>query len=89
MASVEVFTVPSCSYCVRAKRLLADKGIAFTEYDCSVDDAALERVRAATTRKSFPQIFIDGKGIGGFDDLYRLDRDGSLDRLLTDGGSDR
>jgi glutaredoxin 3 len=83
MATVEIYTVPVCSYCVRAKQLLRDKGIAFTEYDCSIDDAALERVCAANTSKTFPQIFINGKGIGGFDDLYRLDREGALDRLLV------
>ena len=87
MASVDIYSVPSCAYCVRAKQLLSAKGIAFTEYDCSIDDAALERVRAATTRRTFPQIFINGEGIGGFDDLYRLDREGSLDRLLADGAS--
>ena len=85
MASVEIYSVPACSYCVRAKQLLAGKGIAFTEYDCSIDDAALERVRTLTTRKTFPQIFINGESIGGFDELSKLDRDGLLDRLLTAG----
>jgi len=83
MASVEIYSVPACSYCVRAKQLLAGKGVAFTEYDCSVDDAALERVRKLTTRKTFPQIFIHGRGIGGFDELSKLDRDGELDRMLA------
>jgi glutaredoxin 3 len=83
MAAVEIYSVPACAYCDRAKQLLAGKGIAFTEFDCSVDDAALERVRTMTTRKTFPQIFIDGEGIGGYDDLVRLDRDGTLDRLLA------
>lgn len=85
MASVEIYSVPACTYCVRAKQLLAGKGVAFTEYDCSVDDAALERVRTLTTRRTFPQIFINGEGIGGFDELSTLDRDGALDRLLTTG----
>ena len=87
MASVEIYSVPVCSYCVRAKQLLAGKGVDFTEYDCSVDDAALERVRKLTTRKTFPQIFINGEGIGGFDELYDLERDGSLDRLLAAGNA--
>jgi len=85
MASVEIYSVPACGYCVRAKQLLAGKSIAFTEYDCSVDDAALERVRTLTTRRTFPQIFINGEGIGGFDELSKLDRDGALDRLLPAG----
>lgn len=87
MALVEIYSVPACSYCVRAKQLLSGKGIAFTEYDCSVDDAALERVRALTTRKTFPQIFINGEGIGGFDELYHLDREGALERLLAAAGA--
>lgn len=87
MASVEIYSVPACSYCVRAKQLLAAKGIAFTEYDCSVDDDALERVRTLTTRKTFPQIFINGESVGGFDELSKLDRDGLLDPLLTAGNA--
>jgi len=81
MASVEIYSVPACAYCVRAKQLLASKHIPFTEYDCSVDDDALTRVRTLTTRKTFPQIFIDGENIGGFDELAKLDREGALDRL--------
>jgi glutaredoxin 3 len=85
MASIEIYSVPACSYCVRAKQLLAAKGVAFTEYDCSVDDAAFERIRTLTTRKTFPQIFINGEGIGGFDELSKLERDGDLDRMLAAG----
>lgn len=81
MATVEIYSVPACAYCVRAKQLLAGKNIPYTEYDCSVDEAALARVRSLTTRKTFPQIFIEGESIGGFDELSKLDREGALDRL--------
>ena len=87
MASVEIYSVPACSYCVRAKHLLAGKGVAVTEYDCSVDDAALERVRTLTTRKTFPQIFINGESIGGYDELAKMDREGALDRMLAADGA--
>jgi glutaredoxin 3 len=80
---VEIYTVPFCGYCVRAKHFLEQRGVDFVEYDASTDEAAFARVRAATTRTTFPQIFVDGHPIGGYDDLYRLDRDGTLGRLLA------
>jgi glutaredoxin 3 len=80
---VEIYTVPGCGYCIRAKRLLEERGIAFAEHDVSVDDSALERVRSSTKRRTFPQIFIDGEEIGGCDDLHRLDADGTLTQMIA------
>jgi glutaredoxin 3 len=80
---VEIYTKFYCGYCMRAKRLLSEKGVDFTEYDITTGgpkrDEMLERSPLATT---VPQIFIDGKAIGGSDDLARLDREGKLDALL-------
>jgi len=80
---VEIYTKMYCGYCFRAKRLLTDKGVEFTEYDITLGgpkrDEMLERAPGATT---VPQIFIDGKAIGGSDDLAALDRAGKLDTLL-------
>lgn len=80
---VEIYTKWGCGYCVRAKALLNAKGVAFTEYDLTMGGPRraemFERVPGATT---VPQIFIDGRPIGGSDELHELDRVGKLDPLL-------
>jgi glutaredoxin 3 len=84
MAKVEIFTTKVCPYCVRAKALLKRKGAAFQEIDVSDDDVALEAMmKRAGGRQTVPQIFIDGRHIGGCDDLYALDAKGGLDPLLA------
>ena len=83
MASVIVYTTEYCPYCVRAKRLLQHKGVAFDEIDVGNDDALRAKMIAESGRRTVPQIFIDGKPIGGFDELKALDDDGELDRLLA------
>jgi glutaredoxin 3 len=84
MPTVEIYTTPTCPYCAAAKRLLTRKGATYTEIDVSRDPA----IRTAMTkraggRRTVPQIFIDGKHIGGSDDLHDLDDDGGLDPLLA------
>ena len=80
---VEIYTKFGCGYCYRAKTLLEGKGIAFDEYDITLGgpkrDEMLERVPGAVT---VPQILIDGKPVGGADDLAALDRAGKLDAML-------
>ncbi|MDH4108948.1 MAG: glutaredoxin 3 [Gammaproteobacteria bacterium] len=71
-----------CSYCGAAKMLLKKKGVEFDEINVSRDDALREEMERRSGRRTVPQIFIDGNPIGGFDDLYSLDRDGRLDKLL-------
>lgn len=79
MTHVEMYTTSTCASCIRAKNLLASKGITPDEIDVSMDRSAMiER----TGRATVPQIMIDGHGIGGFDDLVRLERAGELDPLL-------
>jgi glutaredoxin 3 len=83
MAKVEIYTTPICPYCARAKRLLAQKGVAFTEIDVSRDPGKRDEMLArADGRYTVPQIFIDGVGVGGSDDLHALDDAGKLDPLL-------
>ncbi|BBB09542.1 MULTISPECIES: glutaredoxin 3 [unclassified Sphingopyxis] len=83
MAKIEVFTKFLCPYCSRAKALLDRKGAAYQEIDVTMDragfDAMVERAGGART---VPQIFIDGKHIGGSDDMAALDARGGLDPLL-------
>ncbi len=82
-ARVEVFTTPSCPYCVRAKRLLQERGIAYTEVDVSTDDALRADVMKRTGRRTVPQIFIDGRSIGGYDELAAMDSAGELADLTA------
>jgi glutaredoxin 3 len=81
---VEIYTKIYCGYCYRAKRLLESKGVEYVEYDITLGGAKraemLERKPDAAT---VPQIFVDGRAIGGSDDLARLDREGKLDSLLS------
>jgi len=84
MPEIIIYTTNYCPYCVRAKDLLARKGQNFTEIDVTGDDAArIALVEKAGGRKTVPQIFINGKHIGGFDDLNALDKQGGLDPLLA------
>lgn len=83
-AKVEIYTSTFCGYCYRAKKLLEQKGVTFTEYDTMTDSSLRDTmVERADGRTSVPQIFIDGRHVGGCDDLYALDAAGKLDPLLA------
>ena len=84
MPHITVYSGPNCPYCARAKALLQKKGAAFEEIDVRADPAKLdEMTRKSGGKKTIPQIFVDGKHIGGCDDLYALDAKGGLDPLLA------
>jgi glutaredoxin 3 len=84
MAPVEIYTSPWCGYCHAAKRLLTQKGVAFTEIDINADPARRqEMLSRANGRYTVPQIFIGSTHVGGSDDLHALDRAGKLDSLLA------
>jgi glutaredoxin 3 len=84
MPSVEIYTTPSCGYCMAAKRLLAQKGVSYAETDVSGSPEARQQMMArANGRFTVPQIFIGGTHVGGCDELYALDRGGRLDPLLA------
>ena len=79
----QIYTSPFCGYCHAAKRLLKDKGAAFTEIDVIAHpDRKPEMINRAKGGRTVPQIFIDDRHIGGSDDLHALDRRGGLDPLL-------
>lgn len=83
MARVEIYTKAFCPYCTRAMRLLASKGVDPEEYDITLGGPQRqEMVQRAGGRTTVPQVFIDGRHIGGSDDLAALDRRGGLDPLL-------
>jgi glutaredoxin 3 len=84
MARIEIYTKFFCPYCARAKKLLGEKGAAFEEYEISADGQKREEmIQRAGGRTTVPQIFIDGRHVGGSDDLATLEREGRLDALLT------
>jgi glutaredoxin 3 len=82
-SKVEIYTKWGCPYCASAKALLDRKGVAYSEYDITMGGPKraemLERVPGAST---VPQVLIDGRPFGGFDDISALDRAGKLDPLL-------
>ncbi|MCK8060491.1 MULTISPECIES: glutaredoxin 3 [unclassified Fusibacter] len=79
---VEIYTWTFCPYCVRAKQLLEQKGVAYTEFKIDNDRAKLQELKKQTGSGSVPQIFVDDKFIGGCDDIYDLDRKGEFDALF-------
>ncbi len=87
MAKVEIYTTQFCPFCVRAKSLLTQKGVAFEEIDVGGDPELRERmVERAGGRRTVPEIFINGRIIGGYDELKALDDARQLDRLLAQPG---
>jgi glutaredoxin 3 len=81
---IVVYSQPFCGYCSAAKRLLKQKGAAFTEFDVMFDPGRRsEMLERSGGRSTVPQIFIDGRHVGGYDDLSALDKAGELDRLLA------
>lgn len=83
VATVEIYSKTFCSYCVRAKRLLESKRIEFSEYVIDIDPGKRqEMIQRANGRTTVPQIFIDGRHIGGCSDLLALESAGKLNALL-------
>lgn len=85
-AKVVVYSTLLCPYCHRAKALLREKGVAFTEIDVGMDtEKRAEMTKRAHGRCTVPQIFVGDTHIGGCDDLQALEREGKLDSLLARG----
>ncbi|HEX9842773.1 MAG TPA: glutaredoxin 3 [bacterium] len=83
MSAVVMYTRTFCPYCVRAKSLMQDKGVTFEEINLDEHpERRGEMISRAQGRSSVPQIFIDGEGVGGCDDVFELERRGKLDELL-------
>src|SRR5262249_20603683 len=78
VARVELYGTRSCAFCMRAKRLLEARGIPFAEYELDGDAALRDEIVRRTGRRTVPQIFIDGRPIGGFVELAALDASGEL-----------
>jgi glutaredoxin 3 len=82
MAKVVIYTTPICPYCIWAKALLRSKRVDFEEIDVSRDPLLQDEVRQRSGRRTVPQIFIDEKSVGGYDELRELDEAEQLDPLL-------
>jgi glutaredoxin 3 len=82
---IKIYLTGWCPYCQRAKQLLGQKALAFTEIDVEDDPASRTEMIARSGRRSVPQIFIGARHVGGCDDLFALDRSGELDRLIEGG----
>jgi len=88
MARIEIYTTRFCAYCQSAKALLTRKGLTFSEIDVTGDHEGRNRmVQRANGRMTVPQIFVGATHVGGFDELYRLERAGKLDPLLANESS--
>ena len=84
MAEVIIYSTTVCPYCVRAKQLLERKGVEYKEINLSKEDPQVRLdLMQRTNHRTVPQIFINEQFIGGFDQLYALEREGKLDELLA------
>jgi glutaredoxin 3 len=83
MQGIRVYTTRWCGYCVRAKALLDAKGLAYEEISLDGDHAFRQTLHDLTGGWTVPQIVIDGRPIGGFTELWRLDKSGALDERLA------
>jgi glutaredoxin 3 len=81
-AEVKIFTTSWCGYCLAALRFLRQKGVEFEQIEAG-DPRTRKWLREVTGRSTVPQIFIDGRSVGGYTDLRDLDDRGELDRLLA------
>ena len=83
MKKVEIYTWQYCPFCIRAKALLSQKGVAYEEYKIDGNEVARREMQLrANGRNTLPQIFIDNQGIGGCDELYELESNNDLDKML-------
>lgn len=86
-AKVVMYTRDYCGYCSAAERLLAGKGITYEHINATNKPDVRKWLAETTGRSTVPQIFIDDRPIGGYDDLRALDRRGELDKLIAGGAA--
>ena len=85
MANIEIYTKTWCGYSTAAKSLLDAKGVPYTEIDITSDAETEQLMIDWSGRHTVPQVLVDGRWIGGYDDLAALDATGELDRMLDSG----
>ncbi|ASQ46787.1 glutaredoxin 3 [Legionella clemsonensis] len=82
MADVIMYSTAYCPYCARARDLLDKKGVTYTDIRIDNEPDKRDEMITKSGRRTVPQIFINGQHIGGCDDIYELERQGHLDKLL-------
>ncbi len=83
MLSVTIYSTRYCPFCIRAKRLLDEKGVTYHDIAVDRDPQLRQEMMQKSGRRTVPQIWISDRHIGGCDDLYALERSGELDKLLV------
>jgi glutaredoxin 3 len=84
--AITMYVTGWCPYCQRAGELLTQKNVAFRQINIDDDATFRQEMMTRSGRRTVPQIFIGDRHVGGCDDLFALDADGELDRLLTTSG---
>ena len=87
MANIEIYTQDSCFYCARAKNLLNEMGLSYTEYEVSFDTDKQAEMINRSQRYTVPQIFINDVPVGGSDELFELVESGEFSSLLNPGSN--
>ncbi len=82
MQRIQIYTTRWCGFCVRAKALLDSRGLGYEEIALDDEVGFRQKLLDRTGGWTVPQILVDGEPIGGYTELWRLDRDGRLNRLL-------
>ena len=83
MTRIRMYSTTWCGYCIRAKALLDRRGLEYEEIVMDDDPAFRQKLLEMTGRWTVPQIFIDDEPIGGYTELWCLERDGKLDELAA------
>jgi glutaredoxin 3 len=83
MARIQMYTTRWCGYCVRAKTLLDSRGLEYEEINLDGDPGFRQRLLELTGGWTVPQILVDGNPIGGYTELWQLDRSGELDKFAA------
>ena len=83
MARILLYTTALCPYCRNAKQLLDSKGVRYEEIRVDLDPGLRQEMREKSGRQTVPQIWINQTHVGGFSDLWALDKKGQLDALLA------
>jgi glutaredoxin 3 len=83
MARVQIYTTAWCGYCVRAKALLSSRGIEFEEINLDDDPGFRQKLLELTGGWTVPQVVVDGRPLGGYTELWQLDKTGRLEAELA------
>lgn len=85
MPKIEMYTSANCAYCVAAKNLLKSKGLDYAEIRIDTDPVRREEMLARAQRRTVPQIFVNDRLVGGYDELVAAERSGELAKLIGSG----